>query len=71
MCIRDRYSIVMVVEAFDNATATLQGKVCNYRCLDSGEEDQISGIGCQFPTQVDNGVFNPNIPSGETSGCFE
>lgn len=65
------YSFVMVVEAFDNVTATLSGKVCNYRCLDSGEEDPISGVGCQFPTQVVDGVFNPNIPSGENSGCFE
>jgi hypothetical protein len=65
------YSFVMVVEAFDNATSTLEGKVCNFRCLDSGEEDPISGVGCQFPTQVQDGVFNPNIHSQESSGCFE
>ncbi len=65
------YSIEMVVEAFDGTIATLRGKVCNYHCVDSEEEEPISGVGCQFPTQVDNGVFNPNIPSGETSGCFE
>ena len=65
------YSIVMVVEAFDNATATLQGKVCNYRCLDSGEEEPISGAGCQFPAQVLNGVYDPSLPSVESSGCFE
>jgi hypothetical protein len=65
------YSFVMVVQAFDNATATLEGKVCNYRCLDSGEEDPISGVGCQFPTQVIDGVFDPSIPTGESSGCFE
>lgn len=65
------YSFVMVVEAFDNATATLQGKVCNYRCLDSGEEDPISDTGCQFPVQGEEGVYNPAIPTFESSGCFE
>lgn len=65
------YAIEMVVEAFDNATATLQGKVCNYRCLDAGEEDPISGEGCQFPVQVEDGVYDPNIPSFEPTGCFE
>lgn len=64
------YSIVMVVEAFDNATATLQGKVCNYRCLDSGEEDPISDTGCQFPVQGEDGIYNPAIPTFESSGCF-
>jgi len=65
------YSIVMEVEALDGTTATLEGKVCNYRCLDTGEEDPISGAGCQFPTQVEDGVNNPSIPSFEAAGCFE
>lgn len=65
------YSIVMEVEALDGTIATLEGKVCNYRCLDTGEEDPISGVGCQFPYQVYNGVFDPTIPTGESSGCFE
>ncbi len=65
------YSIVMVVQAFDGAMATLQGKVCNYRCLDSGEEEPISDTGCQFPVQGEDGVYNPAIPTFESSGCFE
>ena len=65
------YSIVMQVEALDGTIATLQGKVCNYRCLDMGEEDPISGAGCQFPVQGEEGVYNPAIPSFESSGCFE
>lgn len=65
------YSMVIEVEALDGTIATLQGKVCNYRCLDTGEEDPISGEGCQFPTQVTNGLYNPNLPSVESSGCFE
>jgi hypothetical protein len=64
------YSIVMVVQAFDDVIATLQGKVCNYRCLDSGEEEPISGVGCQFPSQVEDGVYSPTIPSFEATGCF-
>ncbi|HSF89487.1 MAG TPA: gliding motility-associated C-terminal domain-containing protein [Saprospiraceae bacterium] len=65
------YSIVMEVEALDGTIATLQGKVCNYRCLDSGEEDPISDTGCQFPVQGEEGVYNPAIPTFESSGCFE
>ena len=49
----------------------LQGKVCNYRCLDSEEEDPISDTGCQFPVQGEDGVYNPAIPTFESSGCFE
>lgn len=65
------YSIVMEVEALVGTIANLQGKVCNYRCLDSGEEDPISSVGCQFPAQVLNGLYNPNLPTLESSGCFE
>jgi hypothetical protein len=65
------YYIVMVVQAFEDTIVTLEGKVCNYRCLDSGEEDPISGAGCQFPTQVIDGVYNSTIPTGENAGCFE
>ena len=65
------YSIVMEVEALDGTIATLQGKVCNYRCLDMEGEDLISGEGCQFPVQGEDGIYNPDIPTFESSGCFE
>ena len=65
------FSIVLEVEALDGTIATLQGKVCNYRCLDSGEEEPISDTGCQFPVQGEDGVYNPAIPTFESSGCFE
>ena len=65
------YSITMQAEAADGTIATLQGKVCNFRCLDNGTEAPLSAEGCQFPVQVTDGVFESLIPINETTGCFE
>jgi hypothetical protein len=65
------YSVRMQVEASDGTIATLEGKVCNFRCLDNGAEDPISVDGCQFPVQVTDGHFDSLIPNGEQAICFE
>lgn len=65
------YTIVLQAVAGDGTIATLEGKVCNFRCKDDGTEEPISAEGCQFPSQVSDGSFEPLIPNGEPSGCFE
>ena len=65
------YSISMSVRAEDGTVKELEGKVCNYPC-DGQPLPEISAIDqCKFPTQVTNGHFDPTIPSGEHSDCFD
>lgn len=65
------YDISMILMSENGILQTLEGKVCNYPC----ERLPVSPIQnlqlCQFPVQVINGIFEPSIPSGEETSCFE
>jgi hypothetical protein len=65
------YNVRVQAEAADGTIGTLDGKVCNFRCRDLETPEKISADGCQFPTQVTDGHFDPTIPSLEQNDCFE
>lgn len=65
------YNITIQAEASDGTIGTLEGKVCNYPCKEMIAGEPISAQGCQFPSQVTDGYFDPTIPTNEESDCFE
>ena len=65
------YTISVSVLAADGTSRTLTGSVCNYPCDGEGNLESIASDNCTFPTQVDNGQYEPNFPSGELLECFE
>lgn len=65
------YDVTLVVKAGDGTIKTLQGRVCSYPCHDEDGSKIPGHPDCQFPTQTQDGHFDPTIPSGENEGCFE
>ena len=63
------YNVRVQARAMDGTIGTLEGKVCNFRC-DPETSESISSDGCQFPSQVNNGLYDSSIPSGEQTDCF-
>lgn len=64
------YDFTIQLETTDGTVEVLQGKVCNYPCNEA-QTDKLDATNCQFPSQVNDGQFDPTIPSGETNDCFE
>lgn len=65
------YNVTVQAEASDGTISTVEGKVCNFPCMDMSGGETISIQGCQFPTQVTDGQYNPNVHSGEGGDCFK
>ena len=65
------YTVSVSVLSSDGTSRTLTGSVCNYPCDGEGNLESISTDNCTFPSQTNDGHFEPNIPSGESLECFE
>ncbi|MDQ3015267.1 MAG: gliding motility-associated C-terminal domain-containing protein [Bacteroidota bacterium] len=65
------FDISVTSMAEDGTIKIFKGKVYNYPCGDATFPHPVNTNDCHFPSQVDNGVYNHNIPSGENSDCFE
>lgn len=65
------YDVLVEAQSADGTTGIVEGKVCNFRCQGAETSETISADGCQFPSQVNNGLFDPTVPSGEPNDCFE
>jgi CHU_C Type IX secretion signal domain len=64
------YDVRVQARSLDGTIGTLDGKVCNFRCIDPETTEPISSDGCQFPTQVNDGHYDSSIPTSEPTGCF-
>ncbi|MGB4848209.1 MAG: gliding motility-associated C-terminal domain-containing protein [Saprospiraceae bacterium] len=65
------YTVSLEIEAEDGTIGNFESKVCNFPCGDTDMTEKISGTGCQFPAQNDDGHYNSNLNSYEQSDCYE